>query len=91
MYDHAVFATYSLCFMSFLLIVIGLLMTVDAHGAIIGTLVAVAPPVHMYCQLRGAYRPGRINAGLRTVVLLLFAGIAALVFVFLLVGLGMTD
>ncbi|TCP36934.1 DUF3667 domain-containing protein [Sphingomonas sp. BK235] len=73
-YDHTVFVTYSLCFMTLLAIAAMLLGAVGLGGA--AGLLMLLPPWHMYRQLRGAYALGRGGALVRTALLLLFALLA---------------
>src|SRR5690606_17304012 len=56
LYDHAVFVTYSISFMMILLILGTLASTAGAGPALSTLLLVVAPPVHLYTHLRGAYR-----------------------------------
>ena len=88
-YDHAIFVTYSLSFMSLLVIVLTGFYLLGAPGGLIWTAAIVIPPVHIYAQLRGAYEIGRFGALVRTVLLLIFASIALLLFLLLLLGLGL--
>jgi hypothetical protein len=84
-----VFVTYSLCFMTLLVIAATLLSAVGWSGA-----VAVAmfiPSVHMFRQLKGTYGLSRFGALWRTIMLTLFALTAALLFVAMIVGLGLFD
>ena len=87
-YDHIVFVTYSLSFMS-LLLVTGMLVGMVAPG--LAGLLILVPPIHMYRQLRGTYALGRFAALWRTVLLVVFATIAALLFFALLVAVGLFD
>jgi hypothetical protein len=82
MYDHAVFVLYSLCFMSLLFVVLIPLSKIGL-GWLVGLLVVVAPPVHMFAQLRGTYGLGKWGALWRTCVLLLVANFVLCVFVVL--------
>ena len=71
LYDHTVFVTYSLSFMS-------LLVSAIMLGQIVGApfLAAIAmlyPPFHMYRQLRGTYGVSRFGGLWRTVALLFIA------------------
>lgn len=78
LYDHAVFVTYSLSFMTLLGVV---MIIADAAGlGSVGEALALVPPVHMYRQLRGTYGCSRNGALVRTLALLLFAGIALAIF-----------
>ncbi len=87
MYDHTVFVTYSLSFMMILVIVGGLLVAGGAPG--LAGLLFLVPPFHMYRHLKGAYELGRISALLRTVALVTFAFVAAMLFLIVTVALGM--
>ncbi|KUR73128.1 hypothetical protein AQZ52_03270 [Novosphingobium fuchskuhlense] len=74
LYDHTVFVTYSLSFMT-LLFAAGMLA--GYVGAdILASIMTLIPPVHMYKQVRGTYGIARMGAVLRTFALLLFATIA---------------
>ncbi|HZF42490.1 MAG TPA: DUF3667 domain-containing protein [Sphingomonadaceae bacterium] len=86
MYDHAVFVTYSLCFMTLLLVVLSLIKMAGAGVAELA--MTFIPPIHMYRQLRGAYRLRWWSALLRTALLLVFAMLAATLFTLMLVALG---
>ena len=88
LYDHTVFVTYSICFMTLGLIVLSLLRPIGFSEAIAGMLMTFVPPIHMYRQLRGAYRLSRFSAGWRTLALLIVAPIAATFFFLLLLALG---
>lgn len=89
LYDHTVFVTYSLCFMS-MLVVLGL-----GFGAIGWTSLAgllwLLPPFHMYRQLKGSYALGRAGALWRTTLLLLFTSIVLALFSAVLIGMGTFD
>ena len=88
-YDHAVFVTYSLCFMSLLFVAIAALGQIPrvSEGLLFFAAVLI-PPAHIYKQLRGAYSLSRFSAGWRTIVLLVFITIVLLLFVNLLLVLG---
>ena len=88
MYDHAVFVTYSLSFMSMLVITLTLLGKVGAGEAVIATAGTFIPPIHIYRQLRGAYGTKRRWAILRTFILSIFAAITLTVFCLLLLAIG---
>ncbi len=82
MYDHAVFVLYSLCFMSLLFVVLIPLAKIGLDWLVV-LLVLLAPPVHMFVQLRGTYNLGKWGALWRTCMLLLVANIVLCVFVVL--------
>ncbi|HET9811988.1 MAG TPA: DUF3667 domain-containing protein [Sphingomicrobium sp.] len=88
LYDHTVFVTYSLSFMMLLLVTGSLVALALPEIAVVFWFV---PPVHMYRQLRGTYGTSRSGALWRTVALTLFAFIAVLLFLVLLVGIGAFD
>jgi hypothetical protein len=86
LYDHAVFVTYSLCFMS-LLVVSGVILQSIGLAAI-GAILWLLPPFHMYRQLKGAYGLGRWGALWRTTLLTMFAFIVVSLFLAVVVGMG---
>ena len=89
MYDHAVFVTYSLCFMTLLLVALSLVRILGGTGTkIVPLALTFIPPIHMYRQLRGAYRLRWWSALLRTALLLVFCIIASTLFGLMLVALG---
>ncbi|MCT2401681.1 DUF3667 domain-containing protein [Novosphingobium mangrovi (ex Huang et al. 2023)] len=84
LYDHTVFVTYSLCFMTMLVIVT---MLAGALGAAwVGAVLFFAPPVHMYRQLRETYALGRLSALWRAWLLVWFSGTALLLFFILIMA-----
>ncbi len=87
-YEHMVFVTYSISFMSLGFVALILLRPLDAGEAIAGLAISFGPPIYMYRQLRGAYRLSRFSAAWRTFLLLIFAWIAASLFLMLLVAVG---
>lgn len=78
LYDHTVFVTYSLSFMTLLSVVLMVADRLGLPGVSLATL--VVPPLHMFRQVRGAYGCGVGGALWRTAALLVFAMIALLVF-----------
>jgi len=89
MYDHAMFVTYSLSFMTLLVIILSIAGAAGLGSDVIGTVALVAPPLHMYKQLRGAYRLRRFSALWRTMFLLSFAFVALMFFLLMLLGMGL--
>ena len=85
-YDHTVFVTYSLCFMT-LLVVVGVIFQSIALTSLAGLLWLI-PPFHMYRQLKGAYGLSRWGAIWRASLLTMFALIVVSLFAALLVGMG---
>jgi hypothetical protein len=91
MYDHAIFATYSLTFMSLLTIVLALLGAIGVSEGVLWTAAMLIPPIHIYKQLKGGYRLSRAGALWRTFLMLNFALVASILFVTLLLYLGLAD
>ena len=92
-YDHTVFTTYSITFMIALAGLSGLLIY---YGSIrkwdglqlLGALLMLYAPVHMYRQLRGTYGSTRIGAFLRMLALSTFAWIAIGLFAMVLAAMA---
>jgi len=78
LYDHTVFVTYSLCFMT-LLVIVSMLAGAVGLGWLAGVLFFV-PPFHIYRQLAGTYDLPFRKAFWRTNVLLVFCSLALLIF-----------
>lgn len=89
LYDHTVFVTYSLSFMT-LLVVTAVLIGVAGLPQIAGLAVLI-PPFHIYRQLKGAYGLSRSGAIARTVLLVAFSVVALGLFFLALFGLGLVD
>ncbi len=102
-YDHVVFALYSLSFMSLLTIVIALIARFDPTAGLhtsggttsfsngISGILFFAAPVHMFAQLKGAYRLGWPSALWRTFVLATACIVILVVFAALIVVVGLAD
>src|SRR5262245_38790807 len=88
LYDHAIFATYSITFMMLLVIVLSLAAAVGVPGAIWGWVLAFAPPIHMYKHLRYTYGLSRFGAIVRLFLLLISIGIVILIFAMTLLAVG---
>lgn len=88
-YDHIIFVTYSVAFMS-LLVAIGALLSAVGFSSIAGLMLLVAP-WHMYRQLRGAYGCSRWGALWRTSVLLFVAILVLTAFIVAMAALGALD
>lgn len=87
-YDHAVFVTYSLAFMSLLFIALSLVSLVGIGGDWIFLALAVIPPIHIYKQLRGTYGLSRLSALWRLAMLSAFIVIVLLLFLQALMFIG---
>jgi hypothetical protein len=88
-YDHLVFVTYSIAFMSLALVAFVLLRAVGLGGGLLNLALILVAPVHIYRQLRGAYLLSRGSALWRTAMLLWFSTIALTLFMLLLVAMGL--
>lgn len=88
MYDHAVFATYSLSFMSLAVVVLTLLRLVGVSGGLTELAMVAIVPWHIYRQLKGAYGLSRAGAAWRTGWMMLFAAMASGIFVSILTYMG---
>ena len=86
LYDHVVFVTYSIAFLTLLLVALAISQPLFHPGEEAILAVLVLQPAHMYRQLRGAYALSRFGAAWRTLFLLASALIATIIF-FLLLGL----
>ncbi len=87
-YDHLVFVTYSIAFMSLMLIAFVLLRAAGLGGGLLNLALILIPPLHIYRQLRGAYALSRASAVWRTFALLFFSGVALTLFLALLLAMG---
>jgi hypothetical protein len=77
--------------MMLLVTTVSLLAMIGAPGWVYGNLLAFGPPVHIFFQLRGAYRLNWFSALWRTFALLIFATITLTLFAILLLGLGLME
>ena len=87
-YDHAIFVTYSLAFMSLLFIVLSVIGTSGTIGYWAFTALVLIPPIHLYKQLRGAYSLSRFSAFWRLLALSLFIWVVLILFLQVLLLLG---
>ena len=88
-YDHTVFVTYSLSFMT-LLVVTAVLIGLAGLPQVAGFAMLI-PPVHIYRQLKGSYGLSGWGALVRTILLCAFAALALGLFLLMLFGLGLFD
>ncbi|HVF84290.1 MAG TPA: DUF3667 domain-containing protein, partial [Sphingomicrobium sp.] len=82
LYDHTVFVTYSLCFMTLLGVLAMLLVKAGLTNA--AGLLMFVPPFHWYQQLKGAYQLRWTGALWRTLALVLFTSITTSLFLLIL-------
>lgn len=87
-YDHAIFVTYSLSFMSLLFITVSLIALIPNAWPAVVTLVMLVPPIHLYKHLRGTYEISRFSALWRLVALSAFIWIVLALFLQALLLLG---
>ncbi|MBH5321072.1 DUF3667 domain-containing protein [Aurantiacibacter sediminis] len=87
-YDHAIFITYSLSFVTLLFIILSVLGVAGFGQAAWLLPMFVIPPIHLYKQLRHAYELSRFSAFWRLMVLSIFIWIVIILFVQLLLMLG---
>lgn len=88
-YDHAIFVTYSLSFMSLLFIAMSILSIIPGVGGSWAFLLfAIAAPLHLYKQLRHAYGLTRFSALWRFCVLFFCIQIVLVLFLQVLLLLG---
>lgn len=88
LYDHTVFVTYSLAFMSLLAVALTVAGFVGFAAPVIAPAGVFIPPIHMFAQLKGTYRLHWASALLRTFLLVNFCAITATIFFMLLLGIG---
>ena len=89
LYDHTVFITYSIAFMSLLFIVIALAAAIGVSDGWLVTAGVAIPLVHLARQMQQAYALGWTSAVLRTLLLSFFITIVLLLFLLLLILMGM--
>ena len=88
-YDHLVFITYSISFMSMALIAYVLLRSIGLTNGLVTLAFLLAAPLHIFRQLKGAYALSWPSALWRTAALVVFAGVTTAIFGMLLLGLGL--
>ncbi|WP_310496559.1 DUF3667 domain-containing protein [Sandarakinorhabdus sp.] len=92
MYDHAIFTLYSISFMSLLFIAGSIAMTLGVTALSFWLpLILIAPGLHMFFQLKGAYRLSIFGALARTAFLTVGAILTLWTYVVFLVVLGVVD
>ena len=88
-YDHAIFVTYSLSFMTLFAIALTLLGLIGTGGGAIFMAFVLLAPVLIYKQLRGTYELSRFSASWRLAVLLFFIQVILMIFLQVLVLVGL--
>jgi hypothetical protein len=89
LYDHAVFVTYSLCFMMLLAILLTISHAAGLATWVCWTTFAFAAPAHLYKQLRVAYGLSRFGTLLRLFMLSILISIVVSLFGTMLLLLGL--
>lgn len=87
-YDHTVFVTYSLAFVSLLAIIGSLAVSLGFNLLMVAVVVFI--PVHMFRQLKGAYELSTASALWRTVALTLISWFALVLFGLAILTLGIS-
>ena len=87
-YDHAIFVTYSLSFMTLLILAATLAGIAGMSSGLIATVLMTVPAIHIYKQLRGTYGLTRFSALWRLMVLSVFIIVILVMFLQLLLVLG---
>ncbi|MCK0127215.1 DUF3667 domain-containing protein [Erythrobacter sp. F6033] len=87
-YDHAIFVTYSLGFMSLLFIAVSILGSIGVPTGILVIAGMLIPPLHLYKQLRGTYEIRRFSSFWRLIALTFFIAIVIGLFMQALLLLG---
>ena len=91
-YDHAVFALYSISFMSLLFLINSIAVTMGASAGIFGfVLVCVAPAAHMFAQLNDADVLSRFGGAWHTAALSFAAVITLSLYAALMIVIGVLN
>lgn len=88
MYDHAMYVTYSIAFMSLLFSLSMLLSAMHVTSGVVTLMLILFAAWHMYRQMKDAYTLSRTGAMLRLPLLYLFACISLSLFFTMLVMMG---
>jgi len=88
-FDHLVFVTYSLCFVTLLLVSLSLFAAVGLSVLAL-PLVLIGIPLHLFAQSRGAYALTFRSGLWRTIYLLIAAALVLVLFALLLLAIGAT-
>ncbi|HVK79892.1 MAG TPA: hypothetical protein VM915_04705, partial [Verrucomicrobiae bacterium] len=91
LYDHIVYALYALSFASLLFVAIIMAAQHPWTSWLVGWLIMAAHPVHTYFHLKGAYALGWFSALWRTIIMLHFAAIIAVLFLIIIIVLGLAN
>jgi hypothetical protein len=89
LYDHAIFVTYSICFMMVFAMMLSIGAAMGLSAAIWGTALGIVPALHLYKQLRGAYGLSRPGALFRLFALSIMITIVLTLFGMILIAAGL--
>jgi hypothetical protein len=89
-FDHAVFVTYSLCFMLLLTTFGSIALRFENWQPLVATILTFSPALHMYRQLKEAYALSRFSAIWRTAVLTMISTTVLILFAGIIFTLGLT-
>lgn len=89
LYDHVVFALYSLSFASILFLLLPFLGQWTWTNWLVTPLLLLGLPVHTFFHLKGAYALGWFSALWRTLFMLVFAIVILIAFILLITILGL--
>ncbi len=87
-YDHAIFVTYSLSFMSMLFIALSCLGAASVEGILLFIAATTIAPIHLYKHLKNTYGLSRFSTVWRLVLTLIFIMIVLTLFLQILLLLG---
>jgi hypothetical protein len=88
LYDHAVFVTYSIAFMSLLFIALSALAAIGLPNGWLNLAGMLIAPVHIYSQLKDTYGLSRFGAIARTILLGFFILVIVLLFGTIILAMG---
>ncbi len=89
LYDHTVFALYSLSFMSLLVVSVLLVNVIGLAG--VAPFLLLLPPVHMFLQLKGGYGLTTGGALWRTAILAVASMVVLALFFLIMLFIGLVD
>jgi hypothetical protein len=89
LYDHAIFVSYSIAFMTLFAVALALAVGAGAPRGVAETALGVVPPAHIFAQLKGAYTLGWGAALWRAAFLTVAAVLVIGAFAFMLLALGL--
>ncbi|HEU4603215.1 MAG TPA: DUF3667 domain-containing protein [Steroidobacteraceae bacterium] len=87
-YDHAIFVSHSITFMTLFAALVALLAYVGTPAWAWGPLLAVVPPLHLYKHLRTTYRLSRAATWVRFFLLCIVCLVVLMIFTMFLLVLG---